>query len=242
MHCQKVEDLAHIFSNPKIIINKKKSDGTNFFQGIWACVCDPSVTNAIERIRLRGPFSKKTIRTREAVFVLSHFSVWLNSSWRRCSVNAHHLCVLTPLLPRVTAATGVAAPLCPWDVHDESSWFWPEWIFDTSVFFFFLATAKIAPRSGPTWSKANRWAWIVSHLLDCQRPLARSGNLWGELKQPQAASVSRGLSSDLIWPGSSAHWGNQRMMLQDSHFQPVTSPLNPPRPPSSHRPLQDGPK
>lgn len=65
-----------------------------------------------------------------------------------------------------------------------------------------------SPRSGPTWSKANRWAWRVSHLLGCQLPLARGKNFWGELKHPQAA-ISRGLSSDLIWPGSSAHWGTK---------------------------------
>lgn len=65
-----------------------------------------------------------------------------------------------------------------------------------------------SPRSGPTWSKANRWAWRVSHLQGCQLPLARGKNLWGELKHPQAA-ISRGLSSDLIWPGSSAHWGTK---------------------------------
>lgn len=90
-----------------------------------------------------------------------------------------------------------------------------------------------SPRSGPTWSKANRWAWRVSHLLGCQLPLARGKNLWGELKHPQAA-ISRGLSSDLIWPGSSAHWGDQRMMLQENNFQPMTSLAN--------APLQDGPK
>lgn len=41
-----------------------------------------------------------------------------------------------------------------------------------------------SPLSGPTWSKANRWAWIVSHLLGCQLPLARSKNLLGGLKTP----------------------------------------------------------
>lgn len=53
------------------------------------------------------------------------------------------------------------------------------------------------PWSGPTWSKANRWAWIVSHLRGCQLPLARSK----DSKHPQTA-ISWGLSSDQIWPGA----------------------------------------
>lgn len=149
--------------------------------------------------------------------------------------------LITLLRPHVTAATGVATSLCPGCNGDErKSWRGIQlilaWVgLDVSVFFFsFIATPNPAhrrwgpsPRSGLMWSKANRWAWIVPRLPGCQWPLARSKNLWGELKHPQVAA-SRGLSLNLIWPGSSAHWGaGQRMMLQENNLQPMTSQVNP---------------
>lgn len=70
------------------------------------------------------------------------------------------------------------------------SWFWrdaviSEWNW-TCLFFSYTWPRRWgpSPRSGPTWSKANRWARIVSHLLGCQLPLARSENLLGGLKTP----------------------------------------------------------
>lgn len=205
------------------------------------------------------PFPKDNSNQRGSVYVIPYFSMTKQ-------LVAPLLCERAPLVcsdpcspnytvrPHVTAATGVATSLCPGCNEDErkageeSGWFWPEWVWKCQFFiivcFFYSTTPSPvhrrwgpSPRSRLTWSKENRWAWIVSYLLGCQWPLARSKNLWGELKHPQVA-VGQGLSSDLIWPGSSAHWGTNGWCCKKTTY----NPWHQSEPPPPHRPLQDGPK